>query len=390
MSKFPWSKPIVLRSSKEKHRQASWLELFVDLGFVIAIGSTSKIFEDSLSLNYLLVYCAIFLAIFWVWNRFTWYATHYDNDDVPFRLSCLAIIFCVIGMAASIEGVLLSDYFQFTLCYLVIEFILLYLWSRVWRFSPNKVQAKYFFVSYLIGTVLISVSLFIGNSNNLLLWIIATFIEAVGPIFAWYQTNGRIQVHTSHIIERHGLFTIILLGEGVVAISHNMSFPISFETLIPLVIAYGIIIALWWSYFDYGFGFSTNLSHNMINTFVFGYGQFFVFLALSISTVSLEYGLHSVFSLEHLESGSLNRINSMLVIGISGFLLTINAVQVIISPKNPKEIYLVRFAGGIAIGLCLFFFTDTAFEITMIIVLSILILVAVNDTYQSVKLEQNN
>ena len=124
---------------------------------------------------------------------------------------------------------------------------------------------------------------------------------------------------------------------------------------------------------------------------VFGYGQFFVFLALSISTVSLEYGLHYVFSLEqHLGSGSLNRINSMLVIGISGFLLTINAVQVIISPKNPKEIYLVRFAGGIAIGLCLFFFTDTAFEITMIIVLSILILVAVNDTYQSVKLEQNN
>lgn len=201
MNKFPWIKPIVLRSSGEEHRQASWLELFVDLGFVIAISSTSKIFTDSLSLNYLLVYCAIFFAIFWVWNRFTWYATHYDNDDVPFRLSCLAIIFCVVGMSASITGILSESYNQITCFYLVIEFILLYLWSRVWRKSQNTIQAKYFFTSYLTGTLLVCLSIFTKHDVKLILWLFATLIEAIGPIFAWFQTNGKIQVHTNHVFQ---------------------------------------------------------------------------------------------------------------------------------------------------------------------------------------------
>lgn len=181
------------------------------------------------------------------------------------------------------------------------------------------------------------------------------------------------------------MFTIILLGEGIVAISHNISFPLSFSTLIPLIIAYGIIITIWWIYFDYGFGFSTNLSHNMLRTFVFGYGQFFVFLSLSIVSVSIQYGLHSVFNSEHFES--INTINKMLVGSTSGFILFMNAVQMIISQENPQKIYQVRLAGGAIIGLCLFFAKNITFEIIMTIVLFVLILIAVNDTYQWGKLK---
>lgn len=148
MSIFPWIKPIILRSSDEEHRQASWLELFVDLGFVVAISSTSTIFDDGFSVNNLWAYSGIFFAIFWIWNKFTWYATFYDNNDIPFRLSFLLAIFAVIGLSTSIEGFLTDDYTQFTFYYLILEFILLYLWSRIWRSSRDRVQAKYFFTGY--------------------------------------------------------------------------------------------------------------------------------------------------------------------------------------------------------------------------------------------------
>lgn len=62
MSKFPWTKPISIRSSDEAHRH----------GF---------------SIDSLLLYSGVFFSIFWVWNRFTWYATFFDNNDIPFRLS---------------------------------------------------------------------------------------------------------------------------------------------------------------------------------------------------------------------------------------------------------------------------------------------------------------
>ena len=77
-------------------------------------------------------------------------------------------------------------------------------------------------------------------------------------------------------------------------------------------IGYGIIIALWWIYFDCGFGFSTNLYHNMLKTFIFGYGQFLVFLALSAIAISLEYDLHSTLNLEHSEPVDIRAIENML------------------------------------------------------------------------------
>ena len=46
MNKFPWIQPIAIRNLDEVHRQATWLELFVDLGFVLAISSTTKIKEE--------------------------------------------------------------------------------------------------------------------------------------------------------------------------------------------------------------------------------------------------------------------------------------------------------------------------------------------------------
>ncbi|MBE9043605.1 low temperature requirement protein A [Pleurocapsales cyanobacterium LEGE 10410] len=390
MNKFPWIKPIAIRSSDEAHRQASWLELFVDLGFVLAISSTTKIFETGFSLDNLLVYSGVFFSIFWVWNRFTWYATLFDNNDIPFRLSFLASIFCIIGLSASIEEISANNYNHFTFYYFIVECILLYLWSRVWRKPQYRILAKHHLIGYSIGTLLIALSLLVEGKTKLIFWLLAILSEAIGPIVAWYRMRSQIPVHTSHIIERHGLFTIILLGEGVVAIGHNMSFPLSNDTFIPSAIAFGIIIALWWIYFDCGFGFSTNLSHNMLKTFIFGYGQFFVFLALSAIDISLEYGLHFALNPEHSELVNVKAIENMLLAGVAGFLLIMSAIQIIISQKNPRKIYLFRLACGVAVGLGLFTKFNLAFQTIMLIVLTVLILVAINDTYHWENLKNNS
>ncbi|MER5465995.1 low temperature requirement protein A [Streptomyces sp. NPDC002668] len=57
----------------------------------------------------------------------------------------------------------------------------------------------------------------------------------------------------SHLVERFGLFVIIVLGEGVAqlvtALATVHSTPHAMVTAIP---AFAVLAALWWVYFDYG------------------------------------------------------------------------------------------------------------------------------------------
>ena len=52
------------------------------------------------------------------------------------------------------------------------------------------------------------------------------------------------------------------------------------DTFIPLTIAFGIIIALWWIYFDCGFGFSTNFSQYVENFYFWLWTIFRLFSTL--------------------------------------------------------------------------------------------------------------
>ena len=80
------------RSPHETHRVATPLELFFDLVFVVAIaqaaGGLHHAIADGHALEGLIGYLMVFFAIWWAWMNFTWFASAYDCDDVPYRLRC--------------------------------------------------------------------------------------------------------------------------------------------------------------------------------------------------------------------------------------------------------------------------------------------------------------
>ena len=97
-------KPLMLRSEKG-HRQATWLELFFDLAFVISVAALSVMLVKNHTVGGVILYICLFFSVFWVWNQFTWYATHFDNDDVFFRIQYLGGILAVLILAASIGNI---------------------------------------------------------------------------------------------------------------------------------------------------------------------------------------------------------------------------------------------------------------------------------------------
>lgn len=52
-------------------RRATWLELFFDLMFVVAVAQASSLLTDRLTAGRFFGYLGVFVAIWWMWMGFT-------------------------------------------------------------------------------------------------------------------------------------------------------------------------------------------------------------------------------------------------------------------------------------------------------------------------------
>ena len=79
------------RDRDEEHRASTPLELFFDLCFVVAVAQAAatpapRARPRTTRRRAVVGYPMVFFAIWWAWMNFTWFASAYDNDDVPYRL----------------------------------------------------------------------------------------------------------------------------------------------------------------------------------------------------------------------------------------------------------------------------------------------------------------
>ena len=142
-------RPITLRRDKG-HRQATWLELFFDLAFVVSIAALTAMLAKNPTLAGLAIYICLFCPVFWAWNQLTWYASHFDNDDVFFRVMYLGVILSVLVLAASVEKIFKGDTTLFVTSYVLIQSFLAAGWIRVYI---NNFQLRSFSIKFLIGPV---------------------------------------------------------------------------------------------------------------------------------------------------------------------------------------------------------------------------------------------
>jgi low temperature requirement protein LtrA len=104
-------------------------------------------------------------------------------------------------------------------------------------------------------------------------------------------------VQISHLPERFGLFTIIVLGETILAVTAAVS-SVTW-TLLAVFIAvagFAIAVCLWWVYFDYvDVGVVqralTGGRVELWRSFVFGYGHLFIFAGIIAAGVGLEFAI---------------------------------------------------------------------------------------------------
>ena len=131
------------RDPEEEHRNATPLELFSDLAFVVAVAQAASSLHHGLvdghASDVLPAYPLVFFAIWWAWVNFTWFGSAYDTDDVIYRLAVFMQITGVLILAAGVPRVFADqDWGVVVAGYVVMRIALVGLWLRVAASHPER------------------------------------------------------------------------------------------------------------------------------------------------------------------------------------------------------------------------------------------------------------
>ncbi len=280
----PWRRPLLPRDPGEHERAATPLELFFDLCFVVAIALAASNLHHGIAEGHLLgsvvAYGQVFVAIWWAWMSFTWFASAYDNDDAPYRLLVFVQMTGVLLLAAGVPRAFHGDFTVVTIGYVILRIGMVLLWIRAAHADPPRRRTAWRYVGGISILQLAWIAiLFLPASWSLSAWGILIACELLVPV--WAERAEPTTWHPHHIAERYGLLTIIVLGESVLAATLALQAILDAGEITPALvrgIVGGLLIlfSMWWLYFNEQ---SHRILRSMKMAFAWGYGHLFIFAA---------------------------------------------------------------------------------------------------------------
>jgi len=233
-------------------RRVTWLELFFDLVFVAAVAQVSSRLAAQYSFVELGRFAFLLLVIWWAWHGYAMYATRFDTDDRVERAATLLQMVAVIFMAANAEQGLDSESSAgFAAAYAVMRLILVGRYMRPMPHGATRVLARDHAAGIGAAAAIWLVSSVTPVPWRYALWTIALVVD-LGAAVVVTRHSVTAPPHASHLPERFGLFTLILLGEAMVAImtgiQHQPEWSLAAAT--TALSGVGLVCALWWLYFE--------------------------------------------------------------------------------------------------------------------------------------------
>ncbi len=323
------------RDPGESHRTATPLELLFDLCFVIAVAEASAGLSTAVAAGHYatgsLRFALVFFTIWWAWMNFTWFASAYDPDDVPYRLTVLVQITGSLVLAAGVprafEG---GDLRVITLGYVVLRTSLAALWLRAARSDPGRRRTA---LRFAVGVTVCQVGwiglAFMPGSVQLPLILVMVGAEISVPV--WAQSAGMTPWHPHHIGERYELFTLIVLGESVAAATKAVrgAFDLRHGAGALYALAAGglvMVFSMWWLYF-------ARPAHTLLATdyrahrkrFVWAYGHYLVFASAAAEGAGLAAYAHVVAGGTGVPPAA---AGAAVTVPLAVFLITVWALQV--------------------------------------------------------------
>jgi len=346
-----WLRPPQLRTldTDQDERHATWLELFFDLVFVISIAEVVHTLEDYRTLADFAGTAGMFVAVWWAWVGYTVYADRFDTDDLLHRVLVLAGMLAVIAMALSVHDALHGGSARFALAFVAVRGVVLLLNARARRHAAEaRPLLNLYLTAFSIGASLWLVSVLVPEPARYLLWGVALVIELSAPWVGRHQI-ARAPIHASHLVERFGLFTLIVLGESVISVAQGVAKGAQGDWTAAMatsaVAGFLVVASLWWLYFD-------RLDDGTIRSVLRGLIWNYAHLPLLAGLVSVALGIE--YAVREAATGQLERTTALaLGAGTALYLLATVVTGRALRPGGDRRQWwwLGAVAATLAVGL---------------------------------------
>jgi low temperature requirement protein LtrA len=241
-----------------RERRVSPLESLYDLVYAVVISQAAHPLEQAVSARRIAAFAVVFALTWFAWANGSLYLELHGREDGRTR----AFVFIQIGILALV-AVFAADAagdggLAFALAYTVFLVVMTWLWYAVQR--QDRVERPEFVVvtrRYVNGSVL-----------SVVVMLVSTILPAAPRLIAWAAVAGGWMVlvllllraragvplgipPTDSLVERFGLFTIIVLGEVVFGVVAGLSAAAhDVITIVTGMVALVVGFGLWWIYFD--------------------------------------------------------------------------------------------------------------------------------------------
>ena len=238
-------------------RQVSNLELFYDLVYVAVIGQAAHHLAEHVTVRGLAEFAVVFALIWIAWINGSLYLELHGREDgrtrsiVFAQMSILALLAVFTADAADGSGR------GFAVVYATYQVVQTVLWFTVWRQDrrdrPEFQAATWGYVVGMgVSAALVLASADLPATPRLLVWA-GLGVAWIGGIelAARGSRVGLGVTPTDSLVERFGLFTIIVLGEVVLGVVAGLSAAErDTKTIITGLLALWLGFGFWWIYFD--------------------------------------------------------------------------------------------------------------------------------------------
>jgi low temperature requirement protein LtrA len=250
----------------ESGKRVSFVELYLDLVFVLAIGQLARLVVEHPEMHSVWVALGLFVTLWWTWVGFTVLYSRHGDDESHQRLLILAGSVPAGVAAVAIQPASVGHSTVFALSLAVTRLVLA--GAHAVDGGRRDLLRKRITRACLISALLFVVSSMVPEPYRYVLWAIAIVVESREMLaddraaasrarrerdlsaFAPADPNDALDAH--HFSERFGLFVIILLGEVVVQAGEA-----SVDGHVATAGGWGALVAamllaagLWWQYFD--------------------------------------------------------------------------------------------------------------------------------------------
>jgi low temperature requirement protein LtrA len=189
--RLAWRSP-ALRVGEEGERRATWLELFFDLVFVVAIAALAVYLHHHLTLGGFLGFTLLLVPVGWAWMSFAYYSDQFDTDDTLFRVVMLVAMLASAALAVNVGGALQGSPSGFVISNVLLRALLIGLYAWAWRNSAEArpMSARYA-AGFSIGALIWLASLLTPEPLDYGLWALALLIEMGNPVLGYALARYR-------------------------------------------------------------------------------------------------------------------------------------------------------------------------------------------------------